>query len=120
MLNHPNIIRIHDFHEFRNEAPFISMEYMDGSSLEAVLAKQGPLAWREALDVVRLERTLEGAVIDIEQETVDVQPNFDDSRQEPTVLPSKVRSLTGERRMAAALTRRRGVHPMSLRRLMRT
>jgi len=34
-LTHPNIIRIHDLHEFAEEAPFISMEYVDGGNLHA-------------------------------------------------------------------------------------
>lgn len=32
-LAHPNIVRIHDLHEFPNEPPFISMEYIDGAAL---------------------------------------------------------------------------------------
>ncbi len=32
-LAHPNIIRIHDLHEFKDEAPFISMEFVDGQTL---------------------------------------------------------------------------------------
>ncbi len=32
-LTHPNIVRIHDFHEAPGEAPFISMEYVDGDNL---------------------------------------------------------------------------------------
>lgn len=39
-LNHPNIVRIHDFHEFKNEAPFISMEYIDGPNLYDLLTEQ--------------------------------------------------------------------------------
>src|SRR5579862_4575869 len=34
-LAHPNIVRLHDFHEAPDEPPFISMEYVDGASLDA-------------------------------------------------------------------------------------
>lgn len=35
-LTHPNIIRIHDFYEAKNEEAFISMEYIEGLNLAAV------------------------------------------------------------------------------------
>ncbi|MBI5775466.1 MAG: DUF1080 domain-containing protein [Verrucomicrobia bacterium] len=39
-LTHPNIIRIHDFHEPPGETPFISMEYVSGENLNALRLKQ--------------------------------------------------------------------------------
>ena len=39
-LAHPNIVRIHDLHEFPNEQPFISMEFVDGVSLAGLKAQQ--------------------------------------------------------------------------------
>lgn len=46
-LSHPNIIRLHDFHEPPGEAPFISMEYVDGPSLNSLrLERESPvLPW---------------------------------------------------------------------------
>ena len=41
----------------------------------------------------RLKRMSEDMLADINKETVDYQPNFDDSLQEPTVLPSRVPNL---------------------------
>ncbi len=41
----------------------------------------------------RLKRIAEELLADIGKETVDFQPNFDDSLQEPTVLPSKLPNL---------------------------
>jgi DNA gyrase subunit A len=41
----------------------------------------------------RLKRIADEMLSDINKETVDFQPNFDDSLQEPTVLPSKVPNL---------------------------
>jgi DNA gyrase subunit A len=41
----------------------------------------------------RLRRIAEEMLSDINKETVDFQPNFDDSLTEPTVLPSKVPNL---------------------------
>jgi DNA gyrase subunit A len=41
----------------------------------------------------RLERLSSELLADIESETVDFQPNFDDRLQEPTVLPSKIPNL---------------------------
>lgn len=39
-LTHPNIIRIHDLHQTPGEAPFISMEYVDGQPLSKLKAQQ--------------------------------------------------------------------------------
>jgi DNA gyrase subunit A len=41
----------------------------------------------------RLRRTAEELLSDINKDTVDFQPNFDDSLQEPTVLPGKLPNL---------------------------
>ena len=41
----------------------------------------------------RLKRIADEMLGDIDKNTVDFQPNFDDSMQEPTVLPSKVPNL---------------------------
>ncbi|MBP6386451.1 MAG: DNA gyrase subunit A [Pseudarcicella sp.] len=41
----------------------------------------------------RLKRISEELLADIGKDTVDFQPNFDDSLQEPTVLPSKIPNL---------------------------
>ncbi len=41
----------------------------------------------------RLKRIAEEMLTDIYKETVDFQPNYDDSTQEPTVLPSKIPNL---------------------------
>jgi serine/threonine protein kinase len=40
MLSHPNIIRIYDLYEAPDEAAFISMEYVDGPNLWAMLSQQ--------------------------------------------------------------------------------
>lgn len=41
----------------------------------------------------RLRKIAEELLEDLDKETVDFQPNFDDSLQEPTVMPSKVPNL---------------------------
>ncbi|MFZ8934102.1 MAG: DNA gyrase subunit A [Bacteriovoracaceae bacterium] len=42
---------------------------------------------------VRMQKMSEELLKDLEKETVDWQPNYDDSLQEPTVLPTKVPNL---------------------------
>ena len=42
---------------------------------------------------VRFDRFAEAMLDDIEKETVDFQPNFDDSLEEPTVLPTRIPQL---------------------------
>lgn len=40
-----------------------------------------------------MKKIAEEMLIDIDKETVDFQSNFDDSLQEPTVLPAKIPNL---------------------------
>lgn len=42
---------------------------------------------------VRLERIAETMLDDIEKDTIDFQPNYDDSTKEPTVLPTRIPQL---------------------------
>ncbi len=42
---------------------------------------------------VRLERIAESMLEDIEKDTIDFQPNYDDSDKEPTVLPTRIPQL---------------------------
>ena len=51
----------------------------------------GPAAMRYT--EARLHKLAEAMLEDIEKETVDFQPNFDDSLTEPTVLPSRIPQL---------------------------
>lgn len=51
----------------------------------------GPAAMRYT--EARLQRLAENMLVDIEKETVDFQLNFDDSLEEPTVLPTRIPNL---------------------------
>jgi serine/threonine protein kinase len=55
MLSHPNILRIYDLYEAPDEAAFISMEYVDGPSLWALLSRQpkGVFTWDYLKPIVR-------------------------------------------------------------------
>lgn len=70
-----------------------SMRYMlvDGQGNFGSPDGDGPAAMRYT--EVRLERMAEAMMEDIEKETVDFQPNFDDSLREPSVLPSRIPQL---------------------------
>ena len=51
-LNHPNIVTVFDVGE-ENGHHYLSMEFMDGGSVEAQLEASGPIPWREALGILR-------------------------------------------------------------------
>jgi serine/threonine protein kinase len=42
-LDHPNVVRVHDFGEAEDGSSFMVMDYVEGESLEEILRKQGPL-----------------------------------------------------------------------------
>lgn len=70
-----------------------SMRYtiVDGQGNFGSQDGDGPAAMRYT--EVRLQRLAEQMLMDIEKETVDFQLNFDDSLEEPTVLPSRIPNL---------------------------
>src|SRR4026207_2502933 len=51
----------------------------------------GPAAMRYT--EARLERLAEYMLDDLDKDTVDFQPNFDDSEKEPTILPTRIPQL---------------------------
>ncbi|MFT4062372.1 MAG: DNA gyrase subunit A [Edaphocola sp.] len=70
-----------------------SMRYMmvDGQGNFGSQDGDGPAAMRYT--EARLQRYAESMLEDIDKETVDFQNNFDDSLQEPTVLPTRIPQL---------------------------
>jgi DNA gyrase subunit A len=70
-----------------------SMRYLlvDGQGNFGNQDGDGPAAMRYI--EARLHRQAEFMLQDIDKETVDFQPNFDDSLQEPTVLPTRIPQL---------------------------
>src|SRR4028118_569936 len=70
-----------------------SMRYtlIDGQGNYGSQDGDGPAAMRYT--EARLDRMAESMLEDIEKETVDFQPNFDDSLEEPSVLPTRIPNL---------------------------
>lgn len=70
-----------------------SMRYLmiDGQGNYGSQDGDGPAAMRYT--EARLQRLAESMLQDIEKDTVDFQLNFDDSLQEPTVLPARIPNL---------------------------
>ncbi len=52
LLSHPNIATAYDADQ-AGSAHFLVMEFVEGETLDRVLARRGPLPWLEALDLVR-------------------------------------------------------------------
>lgn len=50
-LTHPNIVQVYDFGATENGAPFMTMEYVDGISLDQVLIEYGTLNVDKAINV---------------------------------------------------------------------
>jgi len=70
-----------------------SMRYtlVDGQGNFGNQDGDGPAAMRYT--EVRMERLTESMMDDIDKDTVDFQPNFDDSETEPSVLPTRIPQL---------------------------
>jgi DNA gyrase subunit A len=70
-----------------------SMRYtlVDGQGNFGNQDGDGPAAMRYT--EVRMERLTEAMMDDIDKDTVDFQPNFDDSETEPSVLPTRIPQL---------------------------
>jgi eukaryotic-like serine/threonine-protein kinase len=52
LLRHPNIVEIHELGQLADGRPFSVMEYLEGTTLDALLRAQGRLTASEALDVL--------------------------------------------------------------------
>lgn len=70
-----------------------SMRYpmVDGQGNFGSVDGDSPAAMRYT--ECRLKRLAEEMLMDIDKETVDMQPNFDETLKEPTVLPSRIPNL---------------------------
>ncbi|MDX1766091.1 MAG: DNA gyrase subunit A, partial [Candidatus Saccharimonadales bacterium] len=70
-----------------------SMRYMlvDGQGNFGSMDGDPPAAYRYT--EARMAKPAEELLTDIDKETVDFRPNFDDSKQEPSVLPAKLPNL---------------------------
>ncbi len=64
---------------------------VDGQGNFGSIDGDGPAAMRYT--EARMKKIAEEMLIDIDKETVNFQPNFDDSLKEPTVLPAKIPNL---------------------------
>src|SRR5262249_34966692 len=52
-LDHPNIVRAHDIDHDENNLHFIVMEYVDGSSLQDIIRRHGPMDVTRAAHHIR-------------------------------------------------------------------
>jgi serine/threonine protein kinase len=52
-LAHPNAVRVEDLDTTENGLPFIVMEYVEGTSLRSVLAREGALPATRAVEIAR-------------------------------------------------------------------
>ena len=64
---------------------------MDGQGNYGSIDGDSPAAMRYT--EARLKRIAEELLADLKKDTVDFQPNFDDSLNEPSVLPAKIPNL---------------------------
>jgi serine/threonine protein kinase len=51
LLDHPNLIRVHDFGLINGQQPYFVMDYCQGQTLAQLIKAKGPLSEKEALDV---------------------------------------------------------------------
>lgn len=69
----------------------LRLPLIDGQGNFGSMDGDSPAAMRYT--EARLDKAAESVLLDIEKETVDFQPNYDGSEQEPTVLPSRIPNL---------------------------
>ncbi len=100
----------------RMAQPF-SMRYLlvDGQGNFGSIDGDAPAAMRYT--EARLHRLAEEMLTDIDKNTVDFGPNFDDSLQEPTVLPSRIPNLLLNGASGIAVGMATNIPPHNLREL---
>jgi serine/threonine protein kinase len=48
LLNHPNLVQVHDFGLLDNEQPYLVMDFVDGTTLADYLSRHGPMELKKA------------------------------------------------------------------------
>ena len=51
-LNHSTLVRVYDLGIHENSIPFYSMDYLDGRSIEEILAQDGPVDLESTIDIL--------------------------------------------------------------------
>ena len=67
---------------------------------------------------VRMQRLAQELLLDLEKDTVDFQPNYDESQEEPVVLPSRIPNLLANGSTGIAVGMACNIPPHNLRELM--
>ena len=49
LLNHPNLVQVHDFGLLDNEQPYLVMDFVDGTTLADYLSRHGPMELKKAV-----------------------------------------------------------------------
>jgi DNA gyrase subunit A len=98
-------------------AQYFSMRYMlvDGQGNFGSIDGDAPAAMRYT--EARLHRLAEEMLADIDKETVDFGPNFDESLEEPLVLPSRIPNLLMNGASGIAVGMATNIPPHNLREL---
>jgi DNA gyrase subunit A len=95
-----------------------SMRYMlvDGQGNFGSMDGDPPAAYRYT--EARMTKEAEQMLVDIDKETVDFRPNFDDSKQEPSVLPAKLPNLLLNGQVGIAVGMATNIPPHNLNELL--
>ena len=95
-----------------------SMRYqlIDGQGNFGSVDGDSPAAMRYT--EVRLRKIAHDLLADLEKETVDFIPNYDDSLEEPVVLPSRIPNLLTNGSTGIAVGMASNIHPHNLKELM--
>ena len=95
-----------------------SMRYqlVDGQGNFGSVDGDSPAAMRYT--EVRMKRMAQDLMIDLDKDTVDFQPNYDDSQEEPIVLPTRVPNLLANGSTGIAVGMASNIPPHNLTELM--
>jgi eukaryotic-like serine/threonine-protein kinase len=52
-INHPNVAQVYDFGEMADGTLYLAMEYIDGETLDAIIAREGPLPMARAAQITK-------------------------------------------------------------------
>ena len=52
-INHPNVAQVYDFGEMADGTLYLAMEYIDGETLDAIIAREGPLPIARAAQITK-------------------------------------------------------------------
>ena len=108
-IQHPNVVRVLDFGETSDWCPWLAMEFLEGESLAALLARVGTLSEAEVVEILApicgaLEEAHKKGVVHRDLKPQNIMLVAQDGGRTPKLLDFGIASLVGQEGLTTSQT----------------